>query len=146
MITFDESLSGVAWASVAELFAAVGWGVQEPDELALAFSRSSHVMFAYEDGELIGTGRVVGDGRFYASLVDVAVTPASQARGIGTQIVRRLQEQLRGYVLVTLTAAPEVRRFYERLGWRVQTTGMLLPRDDKQAKLNCAPRGHEVET
>jgi aralkylamine N-acetyltransferase len=132
-----DTTEDVDWGAVAELIAAVGWGHQEPAELAVAFGRSTHVMFVYEGGVLVGCGRTVGDGRYYASIVDVVVRPDRQGCGVGRRIVERLQGQLSGYRLVTLTAAEPVQGFYERLGWRRQRTAMLLPRDREQERLNC---------
>jgi len=117
-----DTTADVDWGAVAELIAAVGWGHQDPAELAVAFGGSTHVMFVYEGDVLVGFGRTVGDGRFYASIVDVVVRPDRQGCGVGRRIVERLQA---------------VQGFYERLGWRRQRTAMLLPRDREQERLNC---------
>jgi GNAT superfamily N-acetyltransferase len=127
---------------VADLFASVGWGGREPDDVRVAFSRSTFKAFAYDGEELVGLGRAIDDGKFYATIVDVVVQPAYQRRGVGRAIVEDLQSRLSGFLLVTLTAAPEVQPFYARLGWRKQTTGMIRPRSTEQARLNC-PEGSE---
>ncbi len=44
-------------------------------------------------GALIGMGRVVGDGLFY-QIVDIAVDPDHQGKGLGKEIMRRLLEAL----------------------------------------------------
>jgi aralkylamine N-acetyltransferase len=139
MIVEQENLEHVDWHEVADLFAAVGWGRPEPAELAAAFAKSSHVVFVFEDRELVGVGRTIGDGRYYASIVDVAVKPEFQKRGIGTRIVTNLQGRLSGYTILTITAADDVRPFYARLGWKHQRTAMMLPRDLRQEQANCFP-------
>jgi GNAT superfamily N-acetyltransferase len=108
----------------------------------VAFSCSTFKAFAYDGEELVGIGRAIDDGKFYATIVDVVVQPAYQRRGVGRAIVEDLQSRLSGFLLVTLTAAPEVQPFYARLGWRKQTTGMIRPRSTEQARLNC-PEGSE---
>jgi N-acetylglutamate synthase-like GNAT family acetyltransferase len=45
-------------------------------------------------GDVVGMGRVVGDGLFY-QLVDVAVEPGHQERGLGGTIVATLMRELR---------------------------------------------------
>jgi aralkylamine N-acetyltransferase len=129
--------AGVSWAQVAALFAAVGWGARDPDEIRAAFSRSTFKAFAYDGGELLGFGRTIDDGRFYATIVDVVVSPAYQRKGVGRAIVEDLQRRMKGFLVVTLTAAPAVQPFYKRLGWKMLTTGMIRPRSQEQARLNC---------
>lgn len=41
------------------------------------------------EGELIGMGRVVGDGGLFLFVVDIAVTPVWQGRGWGSASCRR---------------------------------------------------------
>ena len=87
-----DTTTDVDWAAVAELIAAVGWGHQDPAELAVVFGRSTHVIFVYEGDVLVGCGRTVGDGRYYASIVDVMVRPDRQGCGVG----RRMSSGFRG--------------------------------------------------
>jgi GNAT superfamily N-acetyltransferase len=135
----EHSDQGVAWDRVAALFGEIGWTAREPDQVREAFARSTFKAFAYEGDELIGFGRTVDDGRFYATVADVVVIPAWQRRGVGTAIVQDLQTRLKGFLMVTLTATPEVQPFYRRLGWRRLVTAMLFPRSARQAELNCEP-------
>lgn len=133
----DREDSRVSWSDVAALFRAVGWGERKPDELQSAFRRSSFKAFAFEGDALIGFGRTIDDGRYYATIVDVVVSPAHQRRGVGMAIVEDIQGRLDGFLSTTLTAAPAVQPFYRRLGWRSQTTAMMRPRSEEQARLNC---------
>jgi GNAT superfamily N-acetyltransferase len=50
------------------------------------------VIFVYDGGELVGFGRTMDDGRYYAMLVDVVVKPSHQGRAIGSEIVTWLRE------------------------------------------------------
>src|SRR5262245_40862133 len=131
----DRSIS---WRSVASLFQAVGWGERNPDEIRAAFARSTFKAFAFENSELIGFGRTIDDGRFYATVVDVVVAPKHQRKGIGRAIVEDLQSRMNGFLVCTLTASPDVQPFYRKLGWRKLSTGMILPRSEEQARLNCS--------
>ena len=45
---------------------------------------------AYYQGELIGIGRLVGDGAMYWYLQEIIVLPEYQKKGVGTQIVNHL--------------------------------------------------------
>jgi GNAT superfamily N-acetyltransferase len=127
----------ISWTQVTALFRAVGWGERDPEDVRAAFSRSTFKAFAFEGDELLGFGRTTDDGKFYAMVVDVVVSPAHQRKGIGRAIVEDLQSRMKGFLVVTLTATPDVQPFYKRLGWRHLATGMIHPRSKEQARLNC---------
>ena len=129
---------------VAALFRAVGWGERDPGDVRAAFARSTFKTFAFEGGELVGFGRTIDDGKFYATVVDVVVAPAHQRKGVGRAIVEDLQSRLTGFLVVTLTAAPEVQPFYRQLGWRRLSTGMIRPRS-KNRPASTAPTTTRTE-
>jgi hypothetical protein len=129
--------SGIRWNEAASLFTAVGWGVREPEHLREAFARSTYKCFAFDGAKLVGFGRTIGDGRYYATVVDMIVHLDYQRQGIASQITQNLQNAMQGFLIITLPAAPEVQLFYNRLGWRKVKTGMKLPRSENQARLNC---------
>jgi len=136
----ERSDEEVSWELVVALFQAVGWDGRDAANVQAAFSRSTFKAFAFEGKELIGFGRTIDDGRFYANIVDVVVSPAYQRSGVGRAIVEDLQSRIsiNGFLVVTLTAAPDVQPFYRRLGWRNQNTAMILPQSKAQEQLNCS--------
>jgi aralkylamine N-acetyltransferase len=138
-MTIHDDNSVISWHDAAGLFASVGWQPRAPAELQAAFSRSVATAFAMRGAQLVGLARATGDGIYYATVVDVVVHPKFQNQGIGSELVRFLQEKLKNCLLVTLTANPELQAFYRRLGWLPQTTAMILPRSPQQAALNCPP-------
>jgi aralkylamine N-acetyltransferase len=138
----ERDEGGISWTQVAALFAAVGWGTRDPDQVRAAFERSTFKAFAFENDDLVGFGRTIDDGRFYATIVDVVVSPAHQRTGVGRAIVEDLQSRMQGFLVVTLIASPEIQPFYRKLGWRMLTTGMIRPRSEEQARLNCPEEDH----
>lgn len=72
-------------------------------------------------GEAVGMGRAIGDGGLFFQLVDIAVDPAHQARGLGKAIVGRLMERLRASAhpgaYVSLIADGEAHRLYAQFGF-----------------------------
>ncbi len=74
-----------------------------------------------ESGRTVGMGRVIGDGGCFFQVVDMAVSPAHQRRGVGDAILARLLERLRAQApadaWVSLFADPPGRKLYARHGF-----------------------------
>ncbi len=73
------------------------------------------------EGEAVGMGRVVGDGLFY-QIVDIAVDPAHQGRGLGKAIMAALMAELEriapAEAYVSLIADGEAHRLYGQYGFQ----------------------------
>jgi GNAT superfamily N-acetyltransferase len=72
-------------------------------------------------GETVGMGRVLGDGGWYFHIVDMAVLPDHQRRGLGDAILTWLLDRIRTQAppgaWVNLLADPPGRRLYARHGF-----------------------------
>jgi len=77
------------------------------------------------DGEVVGMGRVIGDGACFFIVVDIAVTPALQGQGLGKRIVGALDDWLRANAppsaVVSLVADGDAKHLYAKYGF-VETT------------------------
>lgn len=133
-LQYKNDTDGVDWERVSELFERVGWGKRHAEDIQAAFQSSSYVRFAYDDRTLIGVGRTVDDGRYYALIVDLVVDPPYQGRGIGSNILSYLEQSLSTYLFTTLTSAVGKERFYMKQGWHRQTTGFIWPRTERQRR------------
>jgi ribosomal protein S18 acetylase RimI-like enzyme len=73
---------------------------------------------ALDGDQVIGMGRLVGDGAMYFYIQDVTVHPDYQRRGIGQQILDALLEHTRQYApaFVGLFATDDAREWYARNG------------------------------
>jgi GNAT superfamily N-acetyltransferase len=73
------------------------------------------------DGEVIGMGRIIGDGGCFYTVVDIAVAPQYQGRGLGKRIMSALDAWLRKNAepsaYVTLVADGEARHLYAKYGF-----------------------------
>jgi aralkylamine N-acetyltransferase len=140
------STEDVDWNAVAALFMEVGWGQRDTFQIRAAFEKSSHVIFIYDEAELVAFGRTMDDGCYYAMLVDVVVKPSCQGRGLGRTVVEHLREQLVDYKFVTLTAAVDKEEFYLKLGWLRQKSAMIWPMTDAQRNAHAVSKtGAEIE-
>jgi GNAT superfamily N-acetyltransferase len=75
----------------------------------------------HEGGETVGMGRVIGDGGWYFHVVDMAVLPDHQRRGLGDAILQALLDRIHAAAppgaYVSLLADPPGRRLYARHGF-----------------------------
>jgi ribosomal protein S18 acetylase RimI-like enzyme len=74
---------------------------------------------AIKDGELIGMGRLVGDGAMYWYLQEIVVLPKYQRQGIGAQLLEFAKEKYDCRFLWTLEKNKEAIHFYETHGFNL---------------------------
>lgn len=72
-------------------------------------------------GRVVGMGRIIGDGGCFFTVVDIAVDPAHQKRGLGKRIMAALDAWLRANAPVSsnvsLFADGQARRLYAKYGF-----------------------------
>jgi ribosomal protein S18 acetylase RimI-like enzyme len=79
----------------ARLFERVGWPWYGEVATRRALAGSSFGAVAMRGDEIVGMGRVVGDGSVFFYLQDVVVDPDVQRLGIGSSLVRALLARAR---------------------------------------------------
>jgi len=93
---------------------------REEAESGIRGGWASAIVIHVESGDTVGMGRVVGDGGTYFVIIDMAVLPQHQRKGIGdaimTALLARIREASPG-ALVSLLADPPGRRLYARHGF-----------------------------
>ncbi|ANZ36360.1 GNAT family N-acetyltransferase [Lentzea guizhouensis] len=80
---------------------------------------AAHVIHV-ESGETVGMGRVISDGGWYFHIIDMAVLPGHQRKGIGDAVMTALLRLIHEHAptaSVSLLADPPGRRLYERHGF-----------------------------
>lgn len=98
------------------------------DQLQQALLNSIYVLSAWENDQLIGLTRVVGDGLTILYIQDILVLKSYQNRGIATDMMNHILEKykdVRQKVLLT-EEAPDVRHFYEKNGFQSCDKGTLV--------------------
>lgn len=80
-----------------------------------------HAVTVRHDGRTIGMGRVIGDGGTAFQIVDIAVEPGHQGKGLGKRIVGTLVDHLRANApasaYVSLIADGEAQYLYAQYGF-----------------------------
>ncbi len=83
-------------------------------------------------GEVIGMGRVIGDGALFFQVTDIAVLPEHQGRGIGkaivAEIVRYLERVAMGGAYASLIADGEAHRLYAQFGFAITNGSVGMER------------------
>ena len=130
---WTRSIEQLDWLELAALYRAAPLGDKSPEGLKTAFTHSMFKCLVYEDGKLVGAGRVLADGVDCAYICDVAVLPSHQGAGLGKQIVARLVEASRGHRKIILYAVPGKEAFYEKLGFARMNTAMAIFQNQQQA-------------
>jgi ribosomal protein S18 acetylase RimI-like enzyme len=101
-----------------------GLSPRRPDQAEAAVRGSwAAVHVVHEStGNTVGMGRVLGDGGWYFHIVDMAVLPEHQRRGLGDWLLTTLLGEIRAGAppgaYVNLLADPPGRRLYLRHGFR----------------------------
>jgi len=101
---------------------AVGWtSFTNLDAVAESLPKSLFSVVAEKDGELIGTTRVGGDGALFFYIMDVAVMPEIQGRGVGTALMNAAIEFISNtsakHALTYLFTGARRDTFYNRFGF-----------------------------
>ena len=87
----------------------------------IGLPNSLYAVAVRNHGELIGMGRVIGDGACFFEVVDIAVDPDYQGRGLGRAIMSKIdsfleQAALEGSYVSMIADEPG---FYEKLGYKL---------------------------
>lgn len=102
----------------------MNWNVDSIEQWEKSLKNSLFTVSAYDHDELVGMGRLLGDGVIYWYLNDIFVLSEFQGKGIGREIVQRLIDHIKKAGLsktevpVCLMSAMGKEGFYEKLGFR----------------------------
>ena len=108
-------------SEVLDLYTQVGWTAYTENMLALerGYKKSLLILAAYENDELLGIVRAVGDGFTIILVQDILVYPKYQRHGIGTALLKAVLDKysdVRQLQLVT-DNTPKTVAFYKSLGF-----------------------------
>lgn len=106
---------------ILKLYSEVGWTAYTDNMTALeqGYKNSLLVLSAYENDELLGIIRVVGDGFTIIFIQDILVYPKNQRKGVGTALLKAVLERYPDVRQIELTtdSTPKTTAFYKALGF-----------------------------
>jgi len=108
-------------ATYRALRAATGLSGKSEEAAVRGLPNSLHAVVVEHRGEVVGMGRIIGDGGTAFQVTDIAVLPAHQGRGLGKLVVGALVEWLKANApptaYVSLIADGEAHRLYAQFGF-----------------------------
>jgi ribosomal protein S18 acetylase RimI-like enzyme len=99
-----------------------GWPVFSADIVSKAFANSFHgVCILNDENNIIGMGRVIGDGAIYLHIQDVIVHPDFQKLGIGKMVMDNLMVYVASVagknMMVGLMCSKGREKFYKKFNF-----------------------------
>ena len=128
-LEWRSEIAGVDWGELSALYKAAPLGDKSAEHLQAVFTNSMFRFLVVENGQLVGAGRALADGRDCAYVCDIAVLPSHQGTGLGKQLVGRLVDACRGHKKIILYAVPGREPFYKKFGFRRMRTAMAIFED-----------------
>lgn len=98
-----------------------GLSPKSEDGARIGLAHSCFAVRVAQGAQIVGMGRVIGDGGCFFQIVDIAVAPAHQGQGLGKAIMAALMEWLHAHApdraYVSLIADGPARHLYARFGF-----------------------------
>lgn len=122
MIHYKEIDSGLI-DNIKGLFRSEGWSAYLDDDLKLkrAFDNSLYILGVFDDKELIGFIRCIGDGEHAVIIQDIVVDDKYKRQGLGKLLMHRVLEKyssVRWIQVNTDISDKRANSFYHSLGMR----------------------------
>lgn len=105
-----------------ELRQLAGLSPMSKEGAVVALPNSLFAVTLYENENLIGMGRVIGDGGCFFQVVDIAVHPDCQGKGLGKTIMNEIMAYLNQHTpdksYVSLIADSPADHLYQKYGFQ----------------------------
>lgn len=114
----------LCYEEYCKLRESVGWINFSRTQTEKSLQNSLYTVAAEEDNQVVGMGRLIGDGMYYM-IVDIVVQPAYQQMGIGSKILNMIIEYVDsatpggGRSSTQLIAEKGKETFYESRGFKI---------------------------
>ena len=121
MLTIKENNKNINEFNL--LYDSVGWGAYDKTISKRALDNTFYSVSVYDDDNIVGYGRLIGDTICFMYIQDIMVKPEFQNKKIGTLIMNELLEKINELkkenpnIRVYLGASKNKEEFYERFGF-----------------------------
>ena len=131
VIQYRDTAEGLDPSQLAGFF--VDWLRKPSPEAHLEILHASANVVVATDGEsdqVVGFVTAISDGVLSAYISLLEVLPEYQGRGIGSELMGRLLDQLKGLYMVDTLCDVDVQAYYARFGMK-RSVGMCIRRYDQ---------------
>lgn len=132
---YTTRLAIPAIATYQLLRVAAGLSAKSTEAAAKGLPNSLFAVQVLLGDEVVGMGRIIGDGGCFFQVVDIAVLPAHQGKGLGKRIMREIMQFIETDVpqsaYVSLIADGQAQDLYAQFGFKHTapvSAGMALVR------------------
>lgn len=105
-----------------DLRVAAGLSPKSLKGATIGLKNTYHSVALHNESNLIGFGRIIGDGGTVFQITDVAVLPEFQGKGYGKKIMSELTEYIKEhapqYSYISLIADGPADKLYEKFGFK----------------------------
>lgn len=121
MLEIKENINNVKEFNL--LYDLVGWGSYDDKISKRALDNTFYSISVYDNNNIVGYGRLIGDTICFMYIQDVIVKPDYQNKKIGTMIMNKLLEKIEELkkenpdLRIYLGASKGKEGFYERFGF-----------------------------
>lgn len=106
-----------------------GLSSKSAEAATVGLGNSLFSLTVFDGSTLIGMGRIIGDGGAFFQIVDIAVNPEYQGRGLGKLVMKELMAYLDQHTYegsyVSLIADEPANKLYEKFGFTYTYPGSL---------------------
>ena len=109
------------------IYESLGWNSLKltVNDLEQMCKQSWYAIYAFDEHQLVGMGRVISDGVITAIICGVCVLPNYQSIGIGKELLNRLIEHCeQKEVIPQLMCIESLESYYKELGFKKFSIGM----------------------
>jgi ribosomal protein S18 acetylase RimI-like enzyme len=109
------------------LYESLGWNSLNltVNDLEQMCKQSWYAIYAFDDQQLVGMGRVISDGVITGIICGVCVLPSYQSKGIGKEMLNRIIEHCeQNRVIPQLMCLESLESYYETIGFKKFSIGM----------------------
>ena len=121
MLTIKENNKNINEFNL--LYDSVGWGAYDKTISKRALDNTFYSVSVYDDDNIVGYGRLIGDTICFMYIQDIMVKPEFQNKKIGTLIMNKLLEKIieikkeNPDLRVYIGASKNMEKFYEKFGF-----------------------------
>jgi len=100
---------------------AAGLSPKTAEQASMGLPNTWYGVTVLHEGKAIGMGRIIGDGGTAFQIVDIALEPAHQGKGLGKAVIAALMDHLNSHApagaYVSLIADGDARHLYAQFGF-----------------------------